>query len=320
MTVPPSHRLVVAVNPAASSGRTSAVGDHVVARLRAAGHDVRPLRAAGWHELRAATQAAVAEGPDGRPVALIVVGGDGMAHLGANVVPGTGVALGVVPTGSGNDTARALGMPLGDPDAAVDVLLGALERGAVTADAGRATAADGRVTWFLGALSAGFDALVNERGNRMRWAPGRSRYLLALLIELLTLRRIGYRLEIDGERADTEAALVCVANGPSIGGGMRVTPHALLDDGQFDVLVVQPLRRGTFLRVFPRVYRGGHLDDPRVRVVRAARVRVDAEDVVGYADGERVGPLPLDLELVAGAVSLLAAPVAPALSGLTGRG
>ncbi|HEX6256083.1 MAG TPA: diacylglycerol kinase family protein [Euzebyales bacterium] len=314
MTTPP-RRLVVAVNPAAASGRWTAACDRIVGRLRAGGHHVELLRAADWAALHAMAVAAVADGPRGRPDALVVVGGDGMVHLGVNVVPRTGVALGVVPTGSGNDTARALGLPRGDPDGAVDTLLVALDRGPTVADAGRATAADGSRTWFLGALSAGFDALVNERANHLRWPPGRSRYVRALLVELLWLRRIRYRLEIDGTRTDTDAALVCVANGPSIGGGMRVTPDALLDDALFDVLVVQPMSRAAFLRVFPSVYRGEHLRDPRVRVVRATRVRVDADGVVGYADGERVGPLPLDLELVPGAVALLAPPSAPALTG-----
>jgi diacylglycerol kinase (ATP) len=312
--VAPSLRLVVAVNPSAASGRWAGAGERVVARLRAGGHNVGLLRAADWAALHAMAVAAVADGPRGRPDALVVVGGDGMVHLGANVVPRTGVALGVVPTGAGNDTARALGLPRGDPDAAVDVVLEALERGPTLADVGRATAADGSRTWFLGALSAGFDALVNERANHLQWPPGRSRYVRALLVELLRLRRIRYRLDIDGVRADTDAALVCIANGPSIGGGMRVTPEALLDDGLFDVLVVQPMPRAAFLRVFPSVYRGEHLRDPRVRVVRATRVRIDADDVVGYADGERVGSLPLDLELIGGAVALLAAPSAPALT------
>jgi diacylglycerol kinase (ATP) len=318
MTVPPL-RLVVAVNPAAASGRWTAAGDRIVARVRAAGHDVELLRAADWPALRTMATSAVADGPRGRVDALVVVGGDGMVHLGVNVVARTRVALGVVATGSGNDTARALGLPRGDPDAAVDVLFDALHRGPVTVDAGLATAADGSRTWFLGALSAGFDALVNERANNLRWPPGRSRYVRALLVELLRLRRIRYRLEIDGVHAETDAALVCVANGPSIGGGMRVAPDALLDDRLFDVLVVQPMSRLAFLRVFPSVYRGEHLRDPRVRVVRATRVSVDADDVVGYADGERVGPLPLDLELVGGAVSVLAAPTAPALTAIPER-
>jgi diacylglycerol kinase (ATP) len=314
MTTPP-RRLVVAANPTAASGRWSQAGQHVVRRLRAAGHEIEHLHAVDWASLRAMAASAVAEAPRGRPDALVVVGGDGMVHLGVNVVADTGVGLGVVPTGSGNDTARALGIPRGDPDAAVAVLLAALDHGPRVADAGLATAADGSRTWFLGALSAGFDALVNERANRLRWPPGRARYVRALLVELLRLRRIRYRLEIDGVRADSEAALVCVANGPSIGGGMRVAPDALLDDGLFDVLVVQPLPRITFLRLFPSVYRGEHLRDPRVRVVRARRVHIDAEAVVGYADGERVASLPPDLELVGGAVALLAAPSAPALGG-----
>ena len=165
-------------------------------------------------------------------------------------------------------------------------------------------------TWFACVLSAGFDAIVNERANILRHPKGPNRYLLALGIELVKLRPIRYRIVLDGVEMVTEAALISVGNNVSLGGGMKVTPNAILDDGLFDVLVVQPLSRIAFLRVFPRVFTGKHLSDPRVTVYRAKRVLIEAERVVAYADGERVGPLPIDIEMVAGALHVLA-PVTP---------
>ena len=97
---------------------------------------------------------------------------------------------------------------------------------------------------------------------------------MALVIELARLRPIRYRLVLDGVETVTDAALVAVGNNQSIGGGMRVTPNAVVDDGLFDVLVVTPLSRLSFLRVFPRVFAGTHLSDPRVTVHRAKTVRI----------------------------------------------
>src|SRR5690606_36854405 len=131
-------------------------------------------------------------------------------------------------------------------------------------------------------FSAGFDAIVNERANHMTWPKGRQRCNLALLRELAALKPIHYRLELDDEVIESRAMLVAVANNTSFGGGMMVSPDALLDDGLFDVLIVQPLSRIAFLRIFPRVFKGTHVSDLRVRIVRSRRVTVSAESIVAY--------------------------------------
>ena len=173
-------------------------------------------------------------------------------------------------------------------------------------DAGRITEADGRTTWFACVLSAGFDAVVNERANLMRWPRGRNRYNVALLRELAVLKPIAYRVTLDGVVSETRAMLVAAGNNVSLGGGMRLVPDAKLDDGLLDVLVVRPLSRTAFLRIFPRVFKGTHVTDPRVMITRARNIRIEADSVVAYADGERVGPLPIDIELVPAALRVLA--------------
>jgi diacylglycerol kinase (ATP) len=218
--------------------------------------------------------------------------------------------MGLVPSGTGNDMARGLGIPHEDADAAIARLLEKLDRRPRTIDAARMSWTDARTgaakQWYFACmLSAGFDAIVNERANHMTRPKGASRYILAMLIELAKLKPIAYRLDLDGEQYETDASLVAVGNAVSLGGGMKLTPDAKLEDGLLDVAVVQPLSRIGFLRLFPKVFDGTHVKDPRVAIYRARRIRIEA-DVVAYADGERVAPLPIDIEVAPAALRVLA--------------
>jgi diacylglycerol kinase (ATP) len=148
--------------------------------------------------------------------------------------------------------------------------------------------------------------MVNERANRMSWPRGRSRYNLAIAAELRTFRPVPFVLELDGERWETEAMLVAVGNGVSYGGGMKVCPGALMDDGLFDVTVLGPVSKFEFVRVFPQVYSGAHVSHPAVTVRQARSVSLAAAGVTAYADGERVALLPLTCDVVPGALHVLA--------------
>lgn len=293
--------VVIAVNPMASFGHRREVGPLVVERVRAAGHEVIAVDEANIELLRRETARAVEAGAD----ALVVVGGDGMANLGIGIVAQTPVPLGIVPSGTGNDLADGLGIPVGDTEAAIAHLLAALERDPRTIDAGVVRHGE-LTTWFGAVLSAGFDATVNERANLMTRPRGRSRYVFALLRELATLAPRPYRIVVDGETIETEAMLVSVANNRSLGGGMRIVPHAALDDGRLDLFVVRRMSRLRFLRLFPTVFRGEHADLPEVSFRSLTTVRIDAEGVVAYADGERIGPLPVEVSVVPGALRVLA--------------
>ena len=199
---------------------------------------------------------------DGVPT-LVVVGGDGMAHLGTNLVATTPTRLLVVAGGTGNDVATNLGLPVNDPAAAVALL----EHGTTRAvDAGRVRNGELGDRWFAGVLGAGFDAVVNARAQRMRWPRGQMRYNLAILRELPVFHAIPYAVELDGQRIETRAMLVTVANTTSFGGGMRVSPDADMADGLFDVMIVHELSIPAFLRVFPRVFSGTHVGHPAVEI------------------------------------------------------
>ncbi|MET9217372.1 diacylglycerol kinase [Streptomyces sp. NPDC093221] len=296
-----TSEITLFVNPVAGRGRGARAAQPAAHALREAGYGVRTVVGEDAADALARARQAVDSGTG----ALVAVGGDGMVSLALQAVAGTDTPLGVVAVGTGNDFARVNGLPVRDAAAAGTGIAEALRDGRSRAlDLGRTGE-----RWFGTVLASGFDSRVNDRGNRMRWPVGRFRYDLAMLAELAALRPIPYRVTFDdAPERQIEATLIAVGNGSSYGGGMRICADAVMDDGLFDVCVVGPCSRTTLLRVFPRVYRGTHPSHPVVTVHRAARVRLDvdpAQGVTGYADGERIGPLPLVAETVPKAVRLL---------------
>ena len=273
-------KISVVVNPIAGGGHGARIGSQVIEQLRKVGSLGTVVNAGSAAETLQETRRVVSEGSDG----VIAVGGDGLVHLVIQALAQTGVGLAVVPAGTGNDFARALGMPLTSPGQIIERVL---TTAAEPIDLGLANQR------FFGAiLSTGFDSMVNERANSMRWPRGRMRYNVAIARELPVFKPRPYRFTIDGETFDTEAMLVAVANGSSYGGGMKICPQAQVHDGWLDVLILKPLSKIEFLRVFPRVYAGTHVNHPAVVIRRARSVEIEA-DAIAYADGEREGPLPI---------------------------
>ncbi|GAA2730678.1 diacylglycerol kinase [Pedococcus aerophilus] len=294
-----SKRIGLVVNPTSGKNRGMSLGLEVAHRLRAAGHEVLDLSDESYAAARDRALGAIAQGID----VLAVVGGDGMAHLGIDLVAGTTVPLALIAAGTGNDIARGLGLPVHDPVHAADLVTTGVPR---TIDAVRHVDAHGQPRWFGGVLGAGFDSLVNERANTWPWPRGQMRYNLAILRELPLFRAIPYAVTVDGVRHETRAMLVAVGNGPSYGGGMQVLPDARMDDGLLDVLVLHEISTPEFLKVFPKVFKGAHTSHPAVEVLRGREVTLEAAGIVAYADGERFAPLPLTVEVVPGAVTVLA--------------
>ncbi|MEU5768619.1 diacylglycerol kinase [Streptomyces asoensis] len=293
-----TSEITLFVNPAAGRGRGAHAARPAASALRAAGFTVHTVVGADAGDALARARAAVAGGTG----ALIAVGGDGLAHLALQAVAGTRTPLGLVAVGTGNDLARALGLPVRDPAGAARLVADAL-KGARIRDVDLGLVGD---RWFGTVLASGFDSRVNDRGNRMRWPTGRAKYDLAMLAELAAFRPVPYRITFDdGAVREIEATLVAVGNGSSYGGGMRICPGADPADGLFDVTIVGDCSRRTLLRVFPKVYRGTHVEHPAVGVHRAAEVRIAAADVSAYADGERLGQLPLTARCVPGAVRVV---------------
>lgn len=295
------------VNPKAGRGRARVPAAVVRAALEAAQIPVvvhEPSSAA-----QTVRQAADAWAADAR--AVVACGGDGTVNqvlqgLMESATGGERPVLGLVPAGTGNDNARSLGVPV-EPQGAAQALVAGLEahRSRVV-DVARVRS-DEHAAWFIGVLSTGFDSSVNERANRRQWPSGRAKYILAMLAELGAFQPSEYHVTVDGQPAHGPGMLVAVGNGGNYGGGMRICPTARVDDGQLDLTWVGPVSKPAFLRVFPRVFAGTHLDHPHVRALRGTQVWIDAPDQVAYADGERIGALPVQIELVANALEVVGA-------------
>lgn len=295
-----TSEITLFVNPTAGRGRGAHAAQPAASALRDAGFSVRTVLGEDADDALRRAREAVAGGTG----ALIAVGGDGMMSLALQAVAGTRTPLGVVAVGTGNDFARALGLPIRDPAAAGRLAAEAL-KGSAVREIDLGLVGD---RWFGSVLASGFDSRVNDRGNRMRWAGGRFKYDLAILAELAAFRPIAYRMSLDGGPVrEIEATLIAVGNGSTYGGGMRICADAVMDDGLFDVTVVGDCSRTTLLKVFPKVYKGTHLGHPVVTVHRVSSITLEAVGVTAYADGEPLGALPLTATCVRGAARVLGA-------------
>ena len=191
--------------------------------------------------------------------------------------------------GTGNDFVRALGW---NPDKPLAPLWSALNSESTKIDLGNV---DGE---YFGAIaSTGFDSLVNERANQMKWPKGPSKYNVAMALELPKFKPLEYRFVIDGKAYQREAMLIAAGNGSSYGGGMQVCPNADMNDGLIDLMILNPVSKREFVRIFPSVYEGKHIQHPQVEIIQAKEIYLES-DAVCYADGERIGPLPATISAI----------------------
>jgi diacylglycerol kinase (ATP) len=295
-------RLTLLTNPASGHGSAPHAAERAVRQFHRRGVDVVAIAGTDAAHARQLVEAALERGMD----ALVVVGGDGIVSLALQVLARSDTPLGIIPAGTGNDHAREFGIPTGDPEAAADVVVDALARGgAETVDLGRIRGADGTDRWFGTVMAAGFDSLVSDRANRMRWPHGRMRYNLAMIAELSKLRLLPFRLTFDGREMVTELTLTAFGNTRSYGGGMLICPGADPRDGLLDVTMVTSASRTKLVRLFPTVFKGTHVDLDEVRTVRAATITVECPGINAYADGEYICPLPVEVSAVPGALRIL---------------
>ena len=291
-----SDLLTLIVNPTAGKGRAQALLPQVAGTLRDAGIETQILLSRDFAEARRLTTDTVLAGRG----PLVVMGGDGMMHLGLNTVAahGSRAPLGLIPAGTGNDLCRGLGIDPHDPVAAAAVIARGERR---TVDL---TEVNGH--FVGGVLATGFDALVNARANALPWPKGGLRYPLATLAELRVFTPLSYRLTIDGEVREQRAMLVAIGNTRSYGGGMKICPDADPADGWLELTIIHPVSRLRLVRLLPLMYSGRFARDPCVERVQAREVCVEGPGLVGYGDGELIAAAPLDVRIRPGALTVFA--------------
>ncbi|WP_308014804.1 diacylglycerol kinase family protein [Nocardia coffeae] len=316
--------VLMVTNPLSGHGKGQAAGAVAAARLRARGVTVTEVCGASAAESVRLVRDRLTG--DAAPDVVVCAGGDGLVCITLQALAGTGVPLGLVPGGTGNDLARELGVPQDDPISAADIVLGGTVRtidlGAAEAAAPEAGSSESGTAGigfgipgpirFATVAGTGFDARVTLRANLMGFPRGRLRYTFAAVRELAGRLAVPYRLELSGvpgqsvnSVVETEAVMVAVGNTRTYGGGMLICPDAMVDDGLLEVTVVGAMSRRDMVRLLPALSAGKRIDHPALSQYRAAAVELRAPGAPVTADGEPVGMLPTTFRALPGALPVL---------------
>ncbi|MCW5665618.1 MAG: hypothetical protein KIT35_17460 [Piscinibacter sp.] len=292
---------MVLLNPRAAGGRAAALAGPMRDWLAGHAPGVALVESDSIERSRATLQCLP------RSSRVVLVGGDGTLHHMLPVLLTHRLALGIVPLGSGNDTARALRVDtLAWPEALELALNGPTRR----MDVGELMTPRRQVP-FISSLAAGFDAAVGQRALvAPRALTGLPRYLWATFAELAGLHHHRLRVVADGQlRHEGEALFASVLNTPSYGSGMPAAPAARVADGQLDLLLAGPLGRVEALAMLPRLLKGTHLRSGKCQTWRFQQLRVESADELPLAaDGEPLPPLrSFEVRLRASAISVVAA-------------
>lgn len=283
----------ILVNPASGGGKALQRVAPVAKILRDAGAQVSVVHSLGIEH--SVEEVALAAENDQQMVAC---GGDGMLASVAAAVIDSGIPLGVIPSGRGNDFARQLRLLEASPQETAHTLLQGQPRAIDVIRVGD------RIV--LGSVYAGVDSLASELVNGAHWLPGSLQYPYAAVRSLLTYKPTRYTVTVDGSTVVLEAFSVVVANSGYYGKGMHIAPSAAVDDGQLDVIVIPKASRFTLIRLMPKLYDGTHVERKEVLSFRGASVQVSSKDrVAAFGDGEPLMDLPISAEVVPGGLSVL---------------
>ena len=301
----------VITNPTSGSGRGRAWGTEALTLLAARGHQILDLNRGSWAGSYEAAMKAR------RSIdALVVVGGDGMVHLGIQVCAERALPLGIIAAGSGNDAAMTLNLPVHDITAAVGRIEEGLAGEVATIDVGKISG--GRVErpaaprYFIAVLSAGIDAAIASYARQLTFPRGPLKYKFATVREVPRYKPYAVSITADGQKWTQLCTLVAVANSPVFGGGLIISPESRVGDGVLELIVTEPLKRLEIARLFPKLYDGSILNEPKVRVIRAKKIIIAQADggaalPPAFADGELVGGEPITIAVAPKALHVLGA-------------
>jgi YegS/Rv2252/BmrU family lipid kinase len=280
------------VNPSAGAGRAARVLPGVEAALRGHGLAFRVERTTSMEHARELAR----EARDRGEIAA-AMGGDGLTGAVAGELQGSDGVLAVLPGGRGNDFARKLGID-SDPAEATALIAAGRERRVDVAEVGGRT--------YIGIVSAGLDSDVQVIANSTRLPLGTWVYLYGTLRALLRWRPARWEVTIDGEHRNFSGYSVAVANSGVFGSGMWLVPDASLEDGQLDVVLIGERSRLGYLSGLTKVFKGTHLDDPGLELLRGREITFSADrPFEAYADGDPIAALPATVRVRPGALRVL---------------
>lgn len=236
---------------------------------------------------------------------LVVVGGDGTVQSVIHELIETGIPIGLIPAGSGNDFARGMGIPM-NPRKALEYLLNGTAKKIDIARTGEKCC--------ITAVGIGIDGKVAQTVNRSpykKWFNflrlGQLSYIISSLQVLPHYRKARTTVKVDEkEHQFADTWLIAAANFPTYGGGMKICPRASCTDGLFHICIVHGISRLGLLRLFPDVMRGKHIDHPAVTVLEGRNVKVTADvPMLVHGDGEIIGVTPIEVTLQAEAIHVI---------------
>jgi len=285
---------LLVVNSKAGKGRASKLANQFEELLNSNNLPYEIIKESTYEETVTKYRLSIASGKFNK---VIAIGGDGLVNLCLQEIAERNIGLAVVPAGTGNDFARAVGSHKKNVETIFNFIASqdptSIDLGLVTGDFGR--------RWYVQVLSTGFDALVNNLANRITWPRGQIKYTLATILTLARFNPISYELIIDDKTVKQNLMLLSVANGETYGGGMRICPDASNSDGIFDILLVHPVSKIVLLTIFPKVFAGKHVPHPKIEIIRAKNIKLSA-NASAFADGEFVSKLPIEIANVQNAL------------------
>ncbi len=267
----PNYKFIV--NPTAARGKCARVSKHLEEMCRSEGLDFELTNTSGPKDAIDIADKACHSFEN-----IIAVGGDGTIHEVVNGVVGKKNKFGIIPVGSGNDFAKALGIPL-KHDAAFATICRGITR---KVDIG---CADN--TYFPNGLGIGFDTWVVRESQMVKRLRGNAIYLYSVLRTIYKYSPPVITLKYNSTVREERLFMVTVGNGVSLGGGFKLTPFALLDDGLLDLTIIRDLTKPEIYKNLLGVYTGKHTQMPQVTIDRTSILKVESEE--GFAvhlDGE----------------------------------
>ncbi len=257
--------VICILNPAAGRGKAVMEWEKARKSLYEQGIETKTLVTTGPGDAVRLTKHTVSKGTE----IIMVAGGDGTIGEVAGAVAGTDMKIAIVPCGTGNDLARSLGLPLTSDDYGQrfsSFVVRKIDLGVI--DGG----------YFANAVGFGFDARVAYKANsRVGFLQGKIAYLAAVAICMWELTPVEVEIKVDGNVINKKVLLAAFANGPTVGGGLPIAPMAVLDDGFLDLVVLEAIPRLEFVKSFPLLLNGNHVNHPAVSLYRGKRFSLRSE-------------------------------------------